>query len=336
VSKAAVSRAAVAALTGLLVSGHVGRALALAPDSEDAAASSSESREVNELLDRGITLRRSGDDARALELFRQAEKIAPESTRVQVHLAAAYQALGQWESADHYLSQAIRNPDDSYIQKHQSVLAAARRTIDAHIGQLQISGGPEGTDIRLNGRSVGTLPIRDTLRIEAGIYTLEARLSGHYPVTRSVALAGGTLVRESVLLTPEAERADGAVSPSEPAAVETSSGPRWLGWVFAGLSVGAGVGTVAAWATREAHVDNWNDDSQCLRPGTTRGEACASEREAGDQAETWMWISGAATGVFAAASVVTFAVTSPDAPREQGVSLGCGVGIGMLSCSGSF
>lgn len=330
-----MSRVGVAALVGLMASVQVVPARALAQDADDAAAAS-EPREVSELIDRGIALRRSGDDTRALELFRQAEKLAPGSTRVQVHLAAAYQALGQWESADHYLTLAIRNPEDSYIQKHQAVLATARRTIDAHIGQLQLSGGPEGTEIRLNGRVVGTLPIRDTLRIEAGIYTLEARLPGHYPVTRSVALAGGTLVRESVLLTPEAEPARARAGVSEPADAAPSTGPRWLGWAFAGLSVAAGVGTVAAWATRERHVENWNDDDQCLRPGQTRGQVCANERDAGDRAETWMWISGAATGVLAAASAVTFSLTSGDSPREQGTALGCGVGLGTLSCSGSF
>lgn len=326
------------ALAGLVLSAQAGSARAQAPE-DSAAVAPDESQEVSDLIERGITARRAGDDARALELFQQAEKVAPDSTRVQVHLAATYQALGQWESADRYLSSAIRDPDDGYIQKHRAVLAAARRTIESHIGQLQVSGGPQGTEVRLNGRVVGTLPIRDTLRIEAGIYTLEARLPGHYPVTRSVALAGGTLVRESILLTPESASVDraplvGAASESPEEA--SSNGPRWLGWVFAGLAVGAGAGTVAAWATREEHVDNWNDDTQCLRPGQTRGEVCASEREQGDNAETWMWISGAATGVFAAASVVTFWATSPDEPRERGTALGCGVGLGMLSCSGTF
>jgi hypothetical protein len=316
-----------------MVSASAGSALALAPEAEPSAE---EPREVSELIDRGIALRRSGDDTRALEQFRQAEKLAPGSTRVLVHLAAAYQALGQWESADRYLTLAIRNPDDSYIQKHQGVLASARRSIDAHIGSLQLTGGPEGAEIRLNGRSVGTLPIADTLRIEAGIYTLEARLRGYYTVTRSVALAGGSLVRESVSLSPE----DAAVRPANVEAAQAvdapNEGPRWLGWVFAGLAVGAGVGTVAAWSVREDHVDNWNDDSQCLRAGETRGEVCGSERDDGDRAETWMWIGGAATGVFAAASVVTFWATSGDARETGTASVGCGVGLGLLRCSGSF
>lgn len=327
-----------AVLMGVAALGHAGGAAALAPDST-ASAGEEESAEVSELIDRGIALRRAGDDTRALEQFRQAEKLAPESTRVQVHLAATYQALGNWESADRYLSLAIRNPDDPYVQKHQGVLAAARRTIDGHIGTLQLSGGPAGTEVKLNGRSIGSLPIEESVRLEAGIYTLEARMPGHYPVTRSVALAGGALVRESLTLTQVGDDPPSAATPERAPEASVSKGAGWLTWTLGGLAAGAGVVTVGAWATRERHVNNFNDDSRCLLPGQTRGEACASERRDGDRAETWMWVAGAATGAFTVASLVSFWVNddeSQESPAESGTAIGCGVGLGLLSCSGRF
>jgi hypothetical protein len=305
--------------------------LARAPDTR--ADDVSELDEAGELITRGIALRRAGEDARALELFQQAERLQPESTRVQVHLAASYQALGHWEAADRYLTLALQDPTDPYIQKHQGTLAAARRTIDGHIGSLQLVGGPRGTEIRLNGRLVGALPITQTLRIEAGIYTLEARLPGHYPVTRSVALAGGALARESITLSPRGEGARPTVVDPEPA--EESGKLTWLPWTLTGLAVGAGVVTVGAWATRERHVDRWNDDSQCLRPGLTRGDVCAGEREDGDRAETWMWIGAAATGVFAAGSVMTFWLGDRD-EEEPMSALRCGVGFAQIGCAGQF
>jgi hypothetical protein len=326
-----------AVLVSVVALGHAGGAAALAPDSSSNA--SEESAEVSDLIDRGIALRRAGDDIRALEQFLQAEKLAPESTRVQVHLAATYQALGNWESADRYLSLAISNPEDPYVQKHQGVLAAARRTIDSHIGTLQLSGGPEGTEVKLNGRSIGTLPLEQSVRLEAGIYTLEARMPGHYPVTRSVALAGGSLVRESITLTSVGNEQAAAVAEERSSEASEPKGAGWMTWTFGGLAVGAGVVTVGAWATRERHVDNWNDDRRCLVQGQTRGEACADERRDGDRAETWMWVAGAATGAFTAASLVSFWLNSDDpqeAAPESGTAIGCGVGLGLLSCSGRF
>ena len=59
---------------------------------------------------------------------------------------------------------------------------------------LYISGLP--------GRTRALSPLRQPARLEAGIYSLEVSLPGHYPVTRSVALAGGQLARETVTLPP--------------------------------------------------------------------------------------------------------------------------------------
>lgn len=311
------------------------RAVAAEPDDPLAKDDGAEEPDdAAELIDRAIGLRRAGDDMQALSLLQQAEKRAPDSIRLQVHLAAVYQALGRWEDADRYLALALRKPDDEYVQRHQAVLAAARRTIDQHIGSLQLSGGPAGTEVWLNGKSIGKLPIEKVVRIEAGIYNLEARHAGYYPVTRSVALAGGALARESIRLSPELGRT-AASAPTDLAEEDSSGGPRWLGWVFAGLAVGAGVGTVVAWSVREQNVDTWNDDDQCLRPGQTRGEVCADERSKGDQAETWMWIAGGTAVASAAASVITFSLTGTD--TESGVGdVGCGVGIGAVSCSGRF
>jgi hypothetical protein len=325
-------------LVGLAAFGQVRGAVAIAPDANDAVGDTGESSEAGELIERGIALRRAGDDSRALEQFKQAEKLESDSTRVQVHLAATYQALGNWELADRYLSLAIRDPEDPYVQKHQAVLASARRTIDGHIGTLQLSGGPTGTEIKLNGRTIGTLPIEQPMRVEAGIYTLEARLGGHYPVTRSVALAGGTLVRESISLTPVASDPEDVEVRHDRAVVAPSSGgANWLTWTFGGLAVGAGAATVVAWAVREEHVKNWNDDDQCLRAGQTRGDVCSDERRSGDRAETWMWVAGAATGAFAVASVVSYWVNSGDSSESsQGTALGCGIGLGQVSCVGHF
>lgn len=305
------------------------RSLARAPD---VTAEASDVGDASQLIERGITLRKAGDDVRALDLFRRAERVEPNSTRVQVHLAATYQALGDWEAADRYITLALQNPNDPYVQKHQAILASARRTIDSHMGSLQLSGGPAGTEIRLNGRLIGTLPIRETVRVQAGIYALEARLPGHYPITRSIALAGGSLARESIELSPLSEQA-GASRPVDSGPEETRQA-TWLTWTFAGLAAGAGVGTVAAMVTRERHVDAYNDDNDCWLVEQTREEACGGERKAGDRAEKWMWIGAAGTGAFAAASLVSYWLSEPD--EEPATALRCGVGLAQVACAGRF
>jgi len=313
-------------MVGVLASGHDG--LAHAAEPEESAPT-----EAGTLIDRGIALRRAGDDEGALPLFQQAERIEPDSTRVLVHLAATYQALGQWQQADRYLTRALQNPSDAYVQKHQATLAAARRTVDGHIGRLRLSGGPPGTQVRLNGKVIGTLPMSETMRIEAGIYTLEASFPGHYPITRSVALAGGTLAQESVELA-KRDTSQPASAPAE-SAPEVSQGTNWLAWTFGGLAVGAGAATVYAWAKREQHADAWNDNEQCTSPTQTRGELCGDELDAGEQAETWMYIGGAATVAFTAAAIGSIWLGAPDEPGAE-ATLSCGIGIAAVQCAGRF
>lgn len=321
-----------ALIASLALSAHPGAVIAREPaKAEDAPSPASA------LIERGIQLRRGGDDAAALETFQQAERLEPESTRIRVHLAATYQALGQWEEADRYLSRAVEDPSDPYILRHQATLAGARETIDKHIGLLQISGGPPGTEVRLNGRRLGTLPIDQTVRVAAGIYTLEAQYSGYYPVTRSVALAGGALVRESLELTPLSATAKQLVAPAR----ETPSAPpekhaTWLPWALGGAALGAGALTVTAWAIREHHAARWNDDSNCLSSTQTRGQLCGSEIRDGERAQTWMWIGAAGTLAFAGAAVTTLWLQRDHRDEAPQLAVRCGVGLGAVSCAGQF
>jgi len=319
-----------ALLLGVGFAGSPGTALARTTDPNAAEDSQGQ---VEQLIAKGIEARKAGEDARALELFQAAEKLEPESARVRVHLAATYQALGDWESADRYLTLAMNDSGDSYVQANQGILTSARRSIDAHIGTLELSGGPPGTEIWLNGRSIGKLPIQKKLRIQSGSYTMEARLNGYYPLSRTVTLSGGALVRESLQLGREIQGAP--ASPSVAPDLSTPSDTRWLTWTFAGLTAVAGGTTAVAWTARERHVGNWNDDSRCQKPGLTREQVCRSEHEAGDRAQTWMWIGGIATGVFAAATLVSYSLGSKGSEQAES-ALSCGIGLGQALCSGRF
>jgi tetratricopeptide (TPR) repeat protein len=296
--------------------------------------------DVDDLIARGIALRHAGDDARALVLFQRAEQLQPGSARIRVHLAATYQALGHWEDADRYLRLALEDPQDAYVQKNQAILAAARTTIDAHLATLELTGDPPGAHVWLNGRSIGALPLAEPVRVEAGTYTLEVRLEGHYPVKRSLALSGGALARERVSLAPLARAPLPEAGPSERADQHEGHDLQWLPWTFAGLAAGAGAGAALAWAARERHVDRWNDDSVCLPAnGRTRAQTCGAEHSAGQSAETWGWVGIAAAGAFATASVVSFVLigsSGEEAEQPASAAVSCGLGFALLECGGHF
>jgi hypothetical protein len=302
-------------------------------------ASASEEAEIGPSVDRGIELRRSGQDNEALAVFQEALSRAPESTRVKVHLAATHQALGQWLEAERYLSQVLSNAEDPYIRRHRPALERAYEFVDRRLGRLDVVGSPEGAELLLSGRSVGTLPLVAPVRVPIGSYTLEVRKDGYHSITRPVSISGRALLRESVELGErEARASDWRMSTGGGSGVEDRSGgsPRWLSWTLTGASVGAAAVSLVAFGIRERHADRWNSE-ECLAVGSTRGQTCPEELEAGRDAERLAIGAAILSGVLLGGAIVSFALEAPDEPRSSALTLdGCGLAGAGARCFGSF
>jgi hypothetical protein len=306
--------------------------------------------EVAQLVERGIELRRLGQDAQALLLFEAALERAPESARVRVHVAMTHQALGQWIEADRYLRQLMLESADPYVRKHEAAIESARQFVDRHVGSFELTGDPAGAEIRLSGRRIGTLPLPEPVRLPVGSYVLEVHNPGHYSVVRPITLRGGVLVRESVSLAAREQLAPAPVAAGTdaPGADETRS-PRWLTWTLAGGGAAAALSAGVAVLVRESHARRWNDP-QCLAPDMTRGQVCGDDLDAGRSAETVALASGVVSGVFLAAALASYLLEAPASEagaEEAGVqqsasrstaaaALRCGVGWASAACAGTF
>jgi tetratricopeptide repeat protein/PEGA domain-containing protein len=318
-------------------------AVCFAAAAQAQSAGPPENPEADRFVTEGIALRAQGRDADALTAFQKAAAIDPNSVRVQIHLATVYQALGDWLKADEYLSMALARSNHPYVNRHRQVLEDAKKVIDANIGRLEVEGEPPGSEVRLNGRLVGTLPLASPVRVTIGSYVLEVQSPGHYPVSRPIVITGGGLVRERVDLEPTsaAARASGAAfapgSHRSEAGVDRPAENRWLTWTLGGAAGVAGVVTIGAILYREAHAHRWNDDARCLEAGRTRADVCGSERDKAETGGTVAWVSGVTAGLFATGAVLNaLGVFSPEpGPIEAGLE-GCGVGLRGASCFGTF
>ncbi|MEY2933977.1 MAG: hypothetical protein RL033_4726 [Pseudomonadota bacterium] len=281
-----------------------------------------------------MLLRRAGKDEAALTAFEEAATLDPESMRARVHLAAAHQALGHWLEADALLVELLQ-ADDPYVERHRATLLLAQEFVGRHLGSLLIAGQPAGAVVKVDGRSLGTLPLTKALRLAVGSYQLEVTRPGYYPLQRPINVGAGSTLRESVALAPLAEAAPAA--PERVAAVPSAAGaPRWLAWSLTGLAAGGAVATGVGWGVRNHHAAHWNSDA-CLQPGRLRGEVCAGERDDGKRAEQLAYVGGVATLVLAAGAVVSWTLREPlasDAPAA--VALSCGLTLGFGACAGSF
>lgn len=306
---------------------------ALVPGSDEARA--------EELLERGVELRRTDQDAEALVVFRKALELAPHSSRAQAHLGTTYQAIGRWVLADEFLGKALAHTSDPYVNRHRRALEQAREFVQDHLGMLEISGGPAGAEVLLNGQLVGTLPMTKPVPVPVGAYQMEVALSGHYGVSLPVRISRRALTRELVELLPLSTRVRAAAAPAAGAGhsvgLEPSAGVGWLPWTLAGAGVvAAGFSTVAL-IQRERHAERWNDDAQCLDvAGETRRSSCGSERTLGLRWQTAAIASGGAALALGAAAIWV-ALAGGDEPAEEQVGLyACAPGAAMLSCAGRF
>jgi hypothetical protein len=202
--------------------------------------------EVERLVQEGIRLRREGSDSRALPLFQRAHDLA-HTPRTAAQLGLVEFALGYSVNAATHLSQGLAASNDPWIHANRLALEQALSEVQARIGEVEVAGTPAGADVRLNGKSVGRLPLPNPIPSDQGPMTVELRAPGYVTGSKSVYVTGGkrTLVR----LELDRERNFTAVPPttaSEVTHVDSTSNPTTsatappsatrsiLGWTLVG------------------------------------------------------------------------------------------------------
>jgi PEGA domain-containing protein len=316
------------------------------------SAAADESPAVEALIQRGIQLRRTGDDEAALAVFMQAESEAPNSVRVMLHVVTAAQAAGKWLMADEYMRRVSRDKDDAYYRRHRVSIEQVEAAIAQRVGQFQALGAPEGAEIRLNGESFGKLPMAQPRSLETGTYVMEVVSPGHYNLRRPISVTGGVLTRESVELKVRPADAPVDFTAAGAAGARREEPPKewWqssaVTWSLAGVSILGVATTTAAYIVREQQAEKWNDESQCIAPDQTRSQACADIRDDIDTAETFMVVGGVTAVAFGGAAIAHWVATSGSSssdgtegttrgtPRRAG--LDCAPGVMAIVCKGSF
>jgi hypothetical protein len=283
------------------------------------------------LLREGIENRRQGRDARAATLFKQALAQAPGSVRAQVHLATAYHALGDWLGADELLTSALAKSSDPFVVKHQAALQRETDLVRDHIGQLQVMGGLPGAEVRINGRLLGKLPMKEPQRVIAGAYRLEVTQPGYYPVQREITIGARADVREQVELV---ELSEGG----GPDGRKPLWAPRWVPWTL-GVAAGAGAATAAVGLyERERHARLWNQCTEGASPSPllSREQICPGQRRLARQAEQVFVVGGSVAGVLAVGAVITAVVRKSEPTEGEQAGVGCSLGWGAVVCNGRF
>lgn len=203
------------AVAGLLLcaSSSLGIATAHADASADAEA----------LVTRGIELRRQGNDAQALELFKQAAQ-THSTPRAVAQMGLAEQALGRWVEAEEHLKLALDDANNAWVSRNRDTLSRSLAAVSEHLGSVELSCDVAGATVTMNGIPVGRTPLSTPLRAVAGSVVIEIIADGFHPMTRSLQVNAGSLARESVTLVPM-RAAPPVVTPPPPPVVTTPAPP---------------------------------------------------------------------------------------------------------------
>jgi hypothetical protein len=301
------------------------------------------------LVQRGLELRRRGNDAEALRAFEEAHAMRP-SPRVRAQIALAKQALGAWVDAEAGLVDALGATADAWIARNRAPLEAALSSVRRHLAWLEVATNAPATRIFVNGVELRVVP-GEAMRVVAGVVVLDVRAEGYVPVQRRLEIAAGARAREVVTLAPVAAPTP-PTSPSTAPAVASSSAPpstpmthapengrRTFAWIAGGAGVTLLVTAVVAHVERENLAAIYLDDGRCFYGSQSREQRCGSYRQ---DAQTAQWIaigSYALAGVALGASAYFFLSAAPSTPsRVGGVTraVRCAPGILAFGCTGEF
>jgi len=214
----------------------------------------------DDLIERGVALRRQGKDAAALPFFQEAHQRA-HTARSAALLGFAEQALGQWVPAELHLSHAIATTGDPWIRANAPLIEESLRFVQRHLGSIEVDVSVPGADVSLDAIPVGRTPLPAPLRAPAGDRWIEMRAAGYRPHLSVVAVQAGKTARVAAQLEatappraipPAPAPALGIAARADGASASAAAGRRpiyetW--WFWTGMAVvlaGVGVAIAAA------------------------------------------------------------------------------------------
>lgn len=108
---------------------------------------------ADELIKRGVELRKAHQDQEALAMFQQAHQASP-SPRSFGQMAFAEQALRRFPEAYEHILAALQAADDPWVLKNQAALNESKEALAREVGAVVVSvAGAEGATVRLGGHA---------------------------------------------------------------------------------------------------------------------------------------------------------------------------------------
>src|SRR5579863_5482957 len=211
------------------------------------AVRAAEPETADELVARGVELRKKGDHAGALRDFQAAHEKDP-SGRTLAQMGIAEATLQRWVDAENHLSQALESTIP-WVEKNRATLEQTLQTVRTHTAEISIYG-TIGAVVTVGDKIVGRIPLPSTPLVNEGAVTIQVESPGHKPFVETLPAKGGAQLIVTATLEPLASEPAPIpaavvtlVSAPSPADNDTVPSTRpWRWWTGIGLVT---VGVVA-------------------------------------------------------------------------------------------
>jgi hypothetical protein len=228
---------------------------------------------ADQLVAKGVELRKKGDHAGALREFQAAHEKEP-SGRTLAQMGIAEATLQRWVDAENHLSQALES-SIPWVEKNRATLEQTLQVVRTHTAEISIYG-TTGAVVTVEDKVVGRIPLATIPRVNEGDVTIKVESPGHKPFVQTLPAKGGSRLIVTATLEPLVPEPTAPATPAVPLVTTYSPGHGdtwpterpWRRWTGIGLLT---VGVVAAtWGIVWIAVDGNTSWSNSERVWNTR------------------------------------------------------------------
>ena len=142
---------------------------------------------ADQLVAKGVELRKKGDHAGALREFQAAHEKEP-SGRTLAQMGIAEATLQRWVDAENHLSQALESTMP-WVEKNRATLEQTLQTVRTHTAEISIYG-TTGAVVTVGDKMVGRIPLPSSPLVNEGTVTIKVESRGHKPFVADAARQG--------------------------------------------------------------------------------------------------------------------------------------------------
>jgi hypothetical protein len=309
---------------------------------QEARATGAEQPTDEDLIARGVALRKLGQDADALATFVVAYALRP-SARAAAQIGLARQALGQWIAAERALLEALRASDDAWIAHRRTLLEQSLSAVQAHLGWLNVDSNVDEAEVWVAGELRGHVPTAGGIRVPAGEVEVTVQALPRAPLVRTLHVEANSTAHASFAFPTAPQAAVGTREGAPPMVLTAppdlprSNRTRTAGWIALGGSAGLALLGTASLVTREIEASIYNDDARCgPMGGLSRYQRCGTNRDIGSAAQGVAIGAYVGAGVAAVVSTLLLLRRTDSTKAAVAIDAGCDVAGPGLLCRASF